>query len=176
MESKNRLDTMYQMRQSGNTLDQVGRRFGITREGVRKLLTEHYGSTRVQDLLTATELAHLAECSYNYISKLKRRGIIQPAMVVGHGRTLWKPKTIVAIIKYIDRHGCPMCHSPVPSNRQVYCSQECYLEAHRYKNQTEETRRRHNERVKQWLTENPDKARQIQQRKQVKKHSSLTFK
>lgn len=142
MVTQTRLDTMYQMRQSGTTLDQVGHRFGITREGVRKLLTEHYGSTRVQDLLTVTELARLTSCSYCYIGKLKRRGVIRPAMVVGHGRTLWKPETIAAIIIYIDRHGCPMCHGPVPSNRQVYCSRECYLEAHRYKNQPEEARRR----------------------------------
>jgi len=160
---------MYQMRQSGTTLDQVGSRFGITREGVRQLLTEHYGSTRVQDLLTATELARLTGCGYRYIDKLKRRGVIQPAIVVGLGRTLWKPETIAVIIIYIARHGCPMCHGPVPSNRQVYCSRECYLEAHRYKNQPEEARRRHNERVKRWLTENPGKARQIQKRKQARK-------
>ena len=164
---------MYQMRQSGATLDQVGSRFGITREGVRKLLTEHYGSTRVQDLLTATELARLTNCVYSYICKLKRRGVIQPAMVVGHGRTLWKPETIAAIIIYIDRNGCPMCHDPVPSNRQVYCSRECYLEAHRYRNQPEEARRRHNQRVKRWLTENPQKARQIQRRKQARKYSMV---
>ncbi|GAJ22083.1 unnamed protein product, partial [marine sediment metagenome] len=82
-----RLDTMHQMRQSGATLDQVGSRFGITRERVRYLLTKHYGSTRIQDLLTAVELARESGCGYWYIVKLKRRGVIQPAMVVGRGRT-----------------------------------------------------------------------------------------
>jgi hypothetical protein len=167
-----RLDTMYQMRQSGITLDQVGSRFGITREGVRQLLTEHYGSTRVQGLLPATGLARLTGISYNYIAKLKRRGVIQPAMVVGHGKTLWKPETIATIILYIDRHGCPMCHDTVPCNRQVYCSRECYLEAHRYKNQPEEAKRRHNERVKRWLAENPEKARQIELRKQARRQTA----
>jgi hypothetical protein len=168
MTAQNKLKTMYQMRQSGTTLDQVGCRFGITREGVRKLLTKHYGSTRVQNLLTVTELTRLTSCDYSYIGKLKRRGVIQPAMVVGHGRTLWEPETIATIIMYIDHHGCPMCHGPVPSNRQIYCSRECYLEAHRYKNQPEEEKRRHNERVKRWLNENPGKARRLQQRKRVK--------
>jgi hypothetical protein len=56
----------------------------------------------------------------------------------------------------------------VPSNRPVYCSRECYLEAHRYKNQPEEAKRQQNERVKRWLVENPEKARQIQQRKQAR--------
>ena len=87
-------------------------------------------------------------------------------MVVSHGRTLWKPETIATIIIYINRHGCPVCHGPVPSDRLVYCSRQCYFEAHRYKNQPEEARRRHNERVKRWLMEHPEKAKQIQQRAQ----------
>lgn len=134
MLTQNKLDIMYQMRQSGTTLSQVASRFGITREGVRQLLTDHYGSTRVRNLLTVTELAQRAGCNYRYIAKLKRRGIIQPDMVIGHGRTLWKPHTIAAITRYIDRHTCPICQSPVPANRMTYCSQKCYLEAHRSKN------------------------------------------
>jgi hypothetical protein len=164
---------MYQMRQSGTTLDQVGSRFGISREGVRQLLIEQYGSTRVQNMLTVTELAQLARCSYSYIKKLKRRGVIQPAMVVGRGRTLWKPEAIATIILYINRHSCPICHDYVPSNCRVYCSRECYLEAHRYKNQPEETKKRHNERVKRWLIKNPEKARQIQQRKRARQRSII---
>jgi len=157
---------MHQMRQSGATLDRIGSRFGITRERVRQLLTKHYGSTRIQDLLTIAELARLSGCGYSYIDKLKRRGVIQPAMVVSHKKALWKPETIATITTYIDRHRCPMCHGPVPSNRQVYCSREHYLEAHRYKNQPEEARRRHNGRTAKWLREHPEEAKQIQQRKQ----------
>ncbi len=160
------LGTMHQMRQSGATLDQVGSRFGITREGVRRRLTKHYGSTRIQDLLTTAELARLSDCGFRYIVKLKRRGVIQPAMVVGRGRMLWKPETIAAVTTYIDRLRCPVCQQPLSSGRQVYCSREHYLEAHRYKNQSEEARRRHNERVARWLGEHPEEAKQIQQRKQ----------
>ena len=166
-----RPDIMHEMRQSGATLDQVGSRFGITRERVRRLLAREYGSTRVRGLLTAAELARLAGCTWKYIDKLRRRGVIQPAMVVGHGRTLWSPETAAVIIEYIDRHRCPVCHRPVPSNRQVYCSRACYLEAHRYKNQPEEVRRRHNERVKQWKAQHPERARQIQQRKERRQHA-----
>ena len=166
MVAQTRLDTMHQMRQSGATLDQVGSRFGISREEVRRLLTKHYGSTRVQDLLTAPELASLAGCTYNYIEKLKRRGVIQPAKVVGRGRTLWKLETTAVILEYIDRIRCPVCHQPLSSGRQVYCSWQCYLEAHRYKNRPEEARRRHNGRVARWVAENPGRARQIQERKQ----------
>ncbi|MGD9116909.1 MAG: hypothetical protein PVJ61_07035 [Dehalococcoidia bacterium] len=169
MTTQNKLETMYKMRQSGTTLDRVADRFGITREGVRRLLTEHYGSTRIQNLLTVTELIRRAGCGHNYISKLRRQGVIKPAMVIGHGRTLWKPETVGAITGYLHRHTCPVCHHPVPGNRHVYCSHQCYLEANRYKNQSEEFRKRHNERVKRWLSQNPEKARQIQQRKQARR-------
>ena len=170
-----RLDTMQQMRQSGITLDRVGSRFGITREGVRQLLTKHYGSTRVQDLLTATELARLAGCSYSYIGKLKRRGVIQPAMVIGHGRTLWAGESVVAVIEYIDRHRCLVCRQPLSSDRQVYCYRQCYLEARRYKNQPEEARRRHNERVARWTAQHPERAKQIQQRKQRRRQAKRSL-
>lgn len=74
---------MYQMRQSGATLKRVGSRFGITRERVRQLLTVHYGSTGVGELLTTAELYRLAGCTLNYVNKLKQGGVIQPAKVVG---------------------------------------------------------------------------------------------
>jgi hypothetical protein len=47
----------------------------------------------------------------------------------------------------------------------------CYLEARRYKNQPEEARRQHNERVKRWLAEHPEKAKQIQQRGQARQQA-----
>jgi hypothetical protein len=154
-----KLDTMHHMRQSGATLEEIGSRFGITREGVRWLLAKHYGSARIQGLLTTRELCRLAHCTYNYIDKFKRRGVIQPANVVGRGRMLWQPETVAAIILNIERQRCPICQKPLTSNRQVYCSWNCYHEAHRYKNWPEERRKRQNERVKRWLAKNPEKAR-----------------
>jgi len=106
---------------------------------------------------------------------LRLQGVIRPAMVVGHGRTLWKPETAAAVIEYIDRHPCPVCHQAVPSNRQAYCSPQCYLEARRYKNQPEEARRRHDERVARWLAGHPETAREIRQRGQVKQQASRSL-
>lgn len=158
---------MHQMRQKGATLQQIASTFGISREEVRRQLTRHYGSTRIQDLLTAAELAHLAGCSYGYIDKLKRRGIIQPARVVG-GRTLWQPETVATITSYIDCHRCPVCQQPVPSNRSVYCSEACYIEASRYKNRPEAVRKRQQEATARWRANHPEQAREIDQRKAKK--------
>ena len=156
------------MRQKGATLQQIASTFGLSREGVRWLLTRHYGSTRIQELLSTTELRRLAGCTYNYIDKLKRRGLIQPAMVVGHGRALWPPQTIATIIMYIDRHRCPVCQRPVPTSRLVYCSRGCYLEAHWYKNRSEAARRRQQESTARWRANHLEQAREIDQRKAKK--------
>lgn len=161
-----RADNLYQIRQSGATLQEIASPFGISREAVRRRLTRHYGSTTIQDLLTTAELVRLAGCAYGDIDKLQRRGVIQPAMVVGRGRMLWESGTVAAVIIYIDSHRCPVCQRPVPSNRLRYCSQECYLEAHRYKNQPQEAKGRHNERVARWIQEHPEQARQLLQEKQ----------
>ena len=163
------------MRQSGATLEQVGRRFGITREGVRQQLVKHYGSTRVHELLTTNELRRLAGCTWEYIDKLKRRGVIQPAKVIGHAEALWKPETVVAVIEYIDRLRCPVCQQPVPSNRIVYCSRQCYLESRQYKNWPEEAKRRHDESVARWQAEHPERAREIRQRGQVKQQAERSL-
>ena len=168
MVAQDRLDTMDRMRQSGTSLQQIASHFGITRQRVGQLLAKHYGSTRIQDLLTATELARLAGCTQSYIDKLQRRGVIQPAKVVGRGRTLWKPETTSTVTIYVDSHRCRVCNRPLPSNRQVYCCWACYVEACRYKNRPEQARRRQRESVAKWIADHPEQARQIEQRKQTK--------
>jgi Fe-S-cluster-containing dehydrogenase component len=88
---------------------------------------------------------------------------------------LWQPETIATITLYIDRHRCSMCHQLLSSDRQVYCSWHCYREAHRYKNQPEEARKQHNERVKRWLASSPEKAKQIQQRRQARQQAKRSL-
>ncbi len=145
-------NSMYQMRQSGATLDQIAVHFGISRERVRQLLVKHHGSTRVGELLSTTEVRHRAGYTYNDILKLKRRGIIQPAKVVGRCRTLWKPETVDTIKGYADSRRCPVCSGPLPSNRRVYCSQACWIEG---------SRKLHNEQMRKWRHNHPEKVREI---------------
>lgn len=168
----NRLEAMHRMRQSAASLQQIANQFGISRQRVGSLLTKYYGSTRVGELLTVTELARLAGCLRNYIVKLRERGVIQPAKVIGRGRTrggtLWKPSTISTIITYIDSHRCLVCHQPLPSNRRRYCSPACYIEGHRYKNRPEEARRQQRESVARWIAGHPEQAKQIRQRSERK--------
>lgn len=159
---------VFEMRQSGATLQQIAARFAVSRERVRQVLVRHYGSSRLQGLLGAAEIARYAGCTQSYIHKLRRRGIIQPAKVVGRGRTLWKPETADTIIAYRESQRCGVCDGALPSNHWVYCSEACRIEGqtHRYRNSPEQGRRLHNERVARWRRNHTEQAREIDRRKQ----------
>ena len=139
---QNRIDIMHQMRQSGASLQKIAGHFDISRERVRQLLNKHYGSTKIQGLVRVGELGRLVGCSPSYINRLKRRGIIQPA--VSNKLTLWKLETIDTITSYINSRRCAVCNRPLPSNHRVYCSTECLVEAR--KNKSEPVKRRQKER------------------------------
>ena len=164
--------TIVEMRQSAASLQQIASRFGVSRERIRQVLVEQYGSTKVNRLLGVAELARHAGCSQSYIRKLRRRGIIQPAKVVGKKRTLWKSETIDTIIQYISSHPCRVCNKLLPSNRWVYCSRECWVKAyrhrHRYIKMSEQEKRLHNEKVARWQKNHPEQARDIRRRGQRK--------
>jgi transcriptional regulator with XRE-family HTH domain len=171
MVAEARLITVIKARQSGASLQEIASRLGISRERVRQLLIKHRGSTKVQDLLSAAELAQQAGCSQAWIGKLRRRGVIEPAKVVGMKRTLWKPETTKTIMAFLASHRCRVCNRSLPDNHWVYCSQECYTEEvnrHRYKKLSEQAKKLHNEKVARWQRSHPEEARIIRRRGQRK--------
>ena len=163
------LDSIYQMRQTGATLEQIARCFGITKRRVRKLLVEHYGSTCVHGLLTVTELASLTSYSRDYIIKLKRRGIIQPVKI-GRNNRLWKPETIDTIVIYSDKHPprCRICQGPLPPRNSVFCSEACRIQGQRFKHRPEVIKKHHMERTQKWRKAHPEKVKEIQRRANMK--------
>ena len=170
--------TIIHMRQSGASLQQIASHFGVSRERVRQLLVKHYGSTKVNALLGATDLARQVGSDQSYIRKLRRRGIIQPARVVGKKRTLWKPETVDTIARYVSNCRCRVCDGPLPSNRWVYCSRACWIEAyrHRYIKMSEQEKRVQKERVARWFKNHPEQARDIRRRYQRKRWARESIK
>jgi len=117
---------MWQMRQSGASLQSIGDAFGISRQRVGWLLQEHR-STAIIGLLSRSQVAELAGCRVSYISKLRRRGIIQPVAVPGRKWALWGADSLGKVISHQRCHPevCQICGQPLPSRRPVYCSAEC---------------------------------------------------
>jgi hypothetical protein len=75
-------DEIKQLRERGYSLQAIGDRFEITREGVRQLLQKHYGTTEMP-FLTRNQVAKIVGCSGRRLSRLEKRGILHP---LHHGR------------------------------------------------------------------------------------------
>ena len=158
-QDQSRVAAMYRMRQSGATLNQIAVHFDISRERVRQLLVKHYGSTKLGELLSVTEVKQLAGCTYNDVLKLKRHATIQPAKVVG-GRALWKPETVNTIMGYASSHRCSVCNGPLPRNRRSYCSQACRIQG---------VRKLNAERMREWRRSHPERDRESRRRYRTSK-------
>lgn len=144
-------------RDTGATLQQIADEVGRTRERVRQILVEHYGTADIQgQLLTTTQLAKLAGCSQNFVATLRREGIISR---VAWGR--WSLETLDIIL---ERRRCKMCGSPRSKGRLVYCSEPCQIEAAKYKNRPEAQKKTHSECVRRWQREHPERYKEIQRR------------
>ena len=59
---------------------------------------------------------------------------------------------------------CKMCGEIIPPGRQICCSDTCLLEAKKYRNLSEEGKRKKDEIIKRWKLRNPEKARTVTKR------------
>lgn len=142
-------------RDGGATLQEIGDEIGRSRERVRQILVKQYGTADISKaLLTTNQLAGLTNCSEPLIYKFRQQGIISP---VGHGR--WRPETVDIILEH---RKCKMCGKPLPAHRFVYCSDTCQIEGGKYKNRSEVAKKLHNERIRHWQREHPERYREIQ--------------
>ena len=127
---------IYEMRQAGATLREIGNKFGITRERVRQILLNNFGSTR-HDLLSTVQISSQTGLSNNRVMRLYKQGIIAPAFEYDIGvqhRIMWMVTTIQVVKEYYDsQHICRVCKKPIPVNRTFYCSYYCQRESYKYK-------------------------------------------
>lgn len=128
---------IYDMRQQGQSLQDIGGVVGRTRERVRQILVEHYGSAEIKNdaLLTRGELASLTNLSKGAISKLTKKGVIKRVRM-----GLWP---VDALETLLERRRCIICSSLLPSSRSSYCSEGCAQKGHKIMEQRCGFRRLH---------------------------------
>ena len=148
-------------RDSGATLQQIGDEVGCSRENIRLTLVKHYGTADIEHrgraLLTTLQLANLVNCSITLIGNFYRRGVISP--VVSHYRLwLWDSEALNVLLEI---RKCKICGRFLPKGKTVFCSYVCRLEGGKYKNRPEEQRKKHNELVRRWMREHPERTREI---------------
>lgn len=66
------------LRNQGLTLQAIGNRIGVTRERVRQILEEHYGTTKISGLIPRSQLGKLLGSSGTQLARLERQGVLDP--------------------------------------------------------------------------------------------------
>lgn len=147
------IDTIYNMRQSGATLQRIGDEVGITKERVRQILVENHGSTKHQ-LISSEQLSRVLGLPRNRVIELYQDSVITPVAEWNRGNhhyLLFSPTTAEQVISYYKSHRlCRICRRPIPRGRWVYCSEQCYKEGHKYRYRSPESREKHCISVRKW--------------------------
>jgi len=151
MLTKKNENEMYRMRQSGSTLQQIANYFGVSREGIRQALVKRYGSSGLPGLLTMAQVSRLTGYKRSDVGKLKRRGIIKPARVVGNGRTLWTEDTVDLIKQYMGSRFCRVCGKSLPEGHWMFCSRPCRIEGSKISNRPQEQKKQQKKRMARYF-------------------------
>jgi len=129
---------IYDWRQEGASLQEIGDKIGRSRERVRQILCQHYGDTVIGDLITTKQLAEKASCEVWLIHKLKKAGLITP---IAGG---WPYETLSVVIQ--NKGKCRMCGKLLPLYHSTFCSEECRIEGGKCKNRPLEVQQKQNAR------------------------------
>ena len=137
--------TIYVMRHSGATLQQIADTIGRTKERVRQILVKNYGSTKHKKLSTE-KLCKLSGLSRSRIVELYKDDVITPVKEwnTNNGQYfLWPLSTVEQIAAYYSSHRlCKICYRPIPKGRRIYCSEQCYREGHKYRHMSIEAKKK----------------------------------
>jgi hypothetical protein len=140
------INAVYAMRRSGSTLQQIADKTGRSKERIRQILISNYGTTR-HKLMSTEQLRKLFGFSRHHILDLYNNGVITPAKEwkANNGQyLLWSTTAISQINSYHNATKvCKQCGAVIPPNRRIYCSTRCYTESHKYKNMSNDGKKRH---------------------------------
>jgi len=147
------INAIYAMRRSGSTLQQIADKTGRSKERIRQILISNYGSTG-HKLMSTEQLRKLFGFSRHHVLDLYDNGIITPAKEwkANNGQyLLWSTTAISQINSYYNATKvCRQCGAVIPPNRRAYCSSGCYSESHKYKNMSNDEKKRHLDSIKRY--------------------------
>jgi len=101
-----RAQLIYNMRKEGTTLKDIGTAFSLSKERIRQILCRNYGSTRISNLLSTSELCIQADRSLYMVNKLAEGGLLAPHYVGKH--RYWTSNT-VSLVKELSKRTCEIC-------------------------------------------------------------------
>ena len=151
------------LRDDGFSLQAIGNEVGVTRERIRQILNEHYGTTKISGFTNRVKLAKVIGCSEYRLRKLEKECKINPI------RHKWfylyskdeAEKAVLALQK-----NCVHCGESLPlKHQQKYCL-KCRNDYKRYNYPflSEEAKKKCREASKSWQETHPERTRELNKR------------
>ena len=126
-------DLIATLRSEGKTLQQIGDQLGVTRERVRQVLSKHFPDCLPPPCTEGA--AKTLGMSHRHFRSLAERLGIQPIARTPM-RIRWSPDVLPAILMAYKLRSCRICGRHLPSTRRLYCCEECFGKAKRYRNRS----------------------------------------
>ncbi len=150
------------MRDEGQTLAEIGRHYGITKQRVSQVLISYRGTTKIDTLVSVNKIASQIGCSPDTLKKkLSQKGIAQ----VNIGGISTVPSKLLPEIHQLTKDfrspTCRECGAQVPQRRRFFCSTRCKIRWHdKLGNTRAEHRAIQCKATRKWQQNNPEKTRQ----------------
>lgn len=149
------------MRLEGWTLQMIGEKYGVTREGIRRILKSK--KLQLQLPLSEENVIHQLHISKHYLQQLRQKGLIKPARM-GH-IFRYTPDDLDAVRNWLEHRVCRLCGNQLEKCCRLYCRQCGPLRGrNHYRHSSVEQKKRHNLTCAKWQQEHPEQYQVIQQR------------
>jgi hypothetical protein len=136
--NKIRIKEMVELRNEGNTLQEIGNKFGITRERVRQLLVKYNGTSEMKNLVSRYALSKIIGCTEGTIRRHEKSGIIKPKHIglfylykrsdAKKIASIIKRPILPAVMRICRECGAVFYRRPYeirPQSPGNYCSRQC---------------------------------------------------
>ena len=158
-------EEVIKLRQEGYSLQGIGELLGVSRQAVFCRLGKY---PKIEPYLTwEKEAARKIGCSYPYLTRLRKGGVVTPKRTGGHWTYSLED---INLVQLSMQKNCPYCGASFThSNGAKYCPR-CRTERRRYEYPflSPEGKKRANQASRAWLAQHPGKVKEYNRRTQEK--------
>ena len=139
-------------RLSGESLQQIGDEFGVSRERVRQVLKHRFNTAGVP-FMRQKQVREITGLSTGLITRKAKEFNLKKS----GSYYAWDKDSID---KLLASRKCRVCGNPLPPRKHVFCSSKCRNKS-KYKFWSLEQKANHYQLVKRWQKEHPDQTKAI---------------
>lgn len=148
-------------REQGQTLQEIGDTFGVSRERIRQVLAQYFRDAKIIGL-SPSEVCDILGCTLYVLRRLRKKGVVKGIL---HGKNSWRYtlEAVRAALSFYMRP-CPYCKKGLQtySMDRKYCDRVCQRHMHAYRNKTEEKKAVQKASTRNWGRAHPEQLKRIQ--------------